>query len=204
MRRRLFTLTALFALALLQAAFAQGSATLSGIIKSEEPLPEGTRVAIHVVDRDGVWGQEVASVVPTAGTFSITAEPGAIEGLAPFRSGAVLLPGLQNEYRVRPEGVQYAQGRVNMYIDNNDSGVFERGADNVFIGIQSLEDPIGFYTFLYVDQDATLTATSSTLELKAGWNIFTVRFPGNERPEYAMVQNVNDAVLDVFLPPGMP
>ncbi len=184
---------------LLSVATAQQSATLSGIIMSEEELPAGTRVAVHVVDNDNVWGQEVVSVVPVAGTFSITIR-GEPSVLSPLRSGAVLLPGLQNEYLIAPEsGINYAQGRLTMYVDGNDNLTFDRVADNVFIGITTLEEPIGFLSLLYVDYDATMSSTGVDLELRAGWNIFAVRFPG-ERPEYATQAFVDDAVLDVFLP----
>ena len=45
-------LTAL--LALVMVASAQSGAVMSGIVQSEGPLAEGTRVAIHVVDNDNV------------------------------------------------------------------------------------------------------------------------------------------------------
>lgn len=199
MRRPFLIITGL--LLVLSAASAQQRATISGIIKSEEPLPEGTRVAIHVVDSNGVWGHEVASVVPVVGTFSIDAASVPASELRPFRSGAVLLPGLQNEYRVGPDYVNYAQGRVNMYVDNNANAVFDRGGiDTFFIGVLSLEDPVGFFSLLYVDKDAIMTGSSVELDLKAGWNIFSVRFPGDQGPVYDMQPLVEDAVLDVFLP----
>lgn len=183
----------------LGAASAQQNATLSGIIKSEADLPEGTRVAVHVVDNDNVWGHEVASVVPLTGTFSVTADPLPEAELKPFRSGAVLLPGLQNEYQVTPDDVNYARGRVNMYVDNNDNEVFDRLTDTFFLGVATLERPSGYFTLLYVDKDATLSGTGAELQLKRGWNIFSVRFP-EEGTAYAVQPLVEDAVLDVFLP----
>lgn len=199
MRRPFLIVTGL--LLVLSAASAQQRSTISGIIKSEEPLPEGTRVAIHVVDSNGVWGHEVASVVPVVGTFSIDAASVPASELRPFRSGAVLLPGLQNEYRVGPDDVNYAQGRINMYVDNNANAVFDRGGiDTFFIGVLSLEDPVGFFSLLYVDKDAIMIGSSVELDLRAGWNIFSVRFPGDQGPVYDMQPLVEDAVLDVFLP----
>ncbi|MEX2535958.1 MAG: hypothetical protein WD273_10235 [Trueperaceae bacterium] len=179
---------------------AQQSVELSGIIESQDPLAQMTRVGIHIVDRDGVWGDEIATVTPVAGTFSVTAEPAEDQELRAFRSGAVLLPGLQNEYRVSPEGVNYVQGRVNMYVDSNDSGMFERVSDAFYIGVSSLDEPVGFFSLIYVDRDATLTGTGVTLELQAGWNVFTVRFPGDGAPQYAMRQRVDDLVLTAVLP----
>ena len=181
-------------------ASAQQSASLSGIIMSEVPLPEGTRVAVHVVDNDNVWGQEIVSVTPVAGTFDIspTSTPGE---LLPFRSGAVLLPGLQNEYRVSPsDGVRYAQGRITMYVDDNGNGRFDdRATDATFIGIATVEEPIGFFALIYVDRDATMSGAGVELQLSAGWNVFSVRYPG-DRPDFAVQPRVDDAVLDVFLP----
>lgn len=197
MRRRLLPL---FILTLASMAFAQQSASMSGIVKSEQDLPEGTRVAIHVVDNDNVWGLEVSSVVPVGGTFTINADPIPDDQLRDFRSGAVLLPGLQNEYRVTPEdGVRFAQGRINMYVDKNDNQVFDRVTDPWFIGVPSLEDPVGFFALLYVDRDATLAGGGADLDLKKGWNVFTVRFP-SDKPVYAVQPAVDDIVLDVFLP----
>lgn len=190
----------LLAVAALGLGYAQQSATLSGIIKTEGALPAGTRVAIHVVDNDNVWGREVASVVPVTGTFSISAGPIPGEELRPFRSGALLLPGLQNEYRVSPDDVGYAQGRVNMYVDNNGNEVFDRVADNFFIGVPSLEEPVGFFSLIYVDKAATMTGSGVTLELQPGWNIFSVRFPQGSGARFQIQPRVEDAVLDVFLP----
>jgi hypothetical protein len=179
---------------------AQRSVELSGIIESQDPLAEGTRVAIHIVDRDGVWGEEIATVTPVAGTFSITAEPVEGQELRAFRSGAVLLPGLQNEYRVSPDDVRFLQGRVNMYVDNNESGMFERVTDAFYIGVTSLDEPVGFFSLLYVDKPATLTGGGVNLELARGWNVFTVRFPGEGVTKYAVQQVVSDLVLTAVLP----
>ncbi|HEX7004915.1 MAG TPA: hypothetical protein VF168_12090 [Trueperaceae bacterium] len=201
MRSRLFGFTTLFLLVFaLQFGVAQRSVELSGIIESQDPLAEQTRVAVHIVDRNGVWGEEIATVTPVAGTFSITAEPVEDQELRSFRSGAVLLPGLQNEYRVSPDNVNYVQGRVNMYVDSNDSGSFERVTDAFYIGVSSLDDPVGFFSLIYVDKPATLTGTDVTLELEAGWNIFTVRFPGEGTPQYEIRQQVDDLVLTAVLP----
>lgn len=189
-------------------ALAQQEATVSGIIKTEGEMPDGTRVSIHVVDRDNVWQREVASVAPVGGTFSITTTSVPAEELQPFRSGAVLLPGLQNEYTVTPEDANYTQGRINMYVDANANGVFDRVADAFYIGVPSLKmsDGVGFFSLIYVDKDVTVSGKGSDLDLKAGWNIFTLRLPNDAAETYGTSQNVDDAVLDVFLPqaPGQP
>ncbi len=200
MNRRLIRIMALLTAGLLSFASAQTVVSLSGIIQSEEPLPENTRVAVFQVDGDGVWGRELVTVDPIANSFSLTLDAQDIEGLLPFRSGAILLPGLQNEYRIAPEDANYVLGRMNMYVDANDNGIFDRQSDAVFLGLLSLEEPIGFYNIIYVDREATLTASGATLTLNPGWNIFTVRFPGeNAPPEYSINTTVTDAVLDVFL-----
>ena len=201
MKPRLFGfLTLLLLFGALQFGLAQRSIELSGLIESQDQLAEQTKVAIHIVDRNGVWGDEIATVTPVAGTFSITAEPIEDQELRSFRSGAVLLPGLQNEYRVSPDNVNYVQGRVNMYVDSNESGMFERVSDAFYIGVSSLDEPVGFFSLIYVDRPATLTGTGVTLELAEGWNIFTVRFPGEGTPEYAIQQEVDDLVLTAVLP----
>jgi len=199
MRRLVFSLV----LVLASTAFAQQTAELSGLVKSEQPLPDGTRVAIHVVDNNNVWGLEVASVTPVGGTFKIAAKPIPEDQLRPFRGGAVLLPGLQNEYTVKAasgsDPVQFAAGRINMYVDKNGNGVFDKVTDPWFIGVPSLEKPVGFFSLLYVDRDAVLSGGGSELQLTKGWNVFTVRFPG-DKPVYAVQASVGDIVLDVFLP----
>lgn len=197
--KRLFAVCLCALLALATTAAAQRSATLSGIIESEEPLVDGSRVAIHVVDADNVWGREVASVAPVAGTFSITAEPLPEEELRPFRSGAVVLPGLQNEYRVEPSEANYARGRINMYVDLNGNQLFDRIADTFYVGIATLEEPIGYFSLLYVDRPVSLVGTGAQIDLEAGWNVFTVRFPEGGT-SYGGPGVVDDVVLDVFLP----
>ncbi len=182
-------------------ALGQQEASLGGIIELiEGEAPEGTRVAIHIIDRDSVWQREIASSLPTAGTFTINTQPVTPEELLPFRSGAVLLPGLQNEYTVSPEGVNFAQARVNMYVDANQNGVFDRTSDATFIGIASLDKPTGFFAIIYVDKDATLTGKGATLELKAGWNVLTFLFPEDSDPVYEVQPTVNNILMNVFLP----
>ena len=201
MRSRFCGLTTLLLLmTALQLGMAQRGVELSGIIESQDPLAERTRVAIHIVDRNGVWGEEIATVTPVAGTFNISADPLEDQELRAFRSGGVLLPGLQNEYRVSPDDVNYVQGRVNMYVDSNDSGMFERVTDAFYIGVSSLDEPVGFFSLIYVDQETTLTGTGVTLELQSGWNVFTVRFPGDGAPHYEIRQEVDDLVLTAVLP----
>ena len=174
--KRLLQLLLVSGTAILGMTFAQQEATLSGIIKTEDEMPAGTRVALHVVDRDSVWQREVASVEPVGGTFSITTTPVPEDELTEFRSGAVLLPGLQNEYTVAPENVRYAAGRINMYVDTNDNAVFDRVTDAFYIGVPSLENPTGFFSLVYVDQDATVTGKGIDLNLTQGWNIFMGAF----------------------------
>ncbi|HNR00284.1 MAG TPA: hypothetical protein PKN52_09795 [Trueperaceae bacterium] len=198
MRRLLRTALACIAVAALAVAAAQSGAVMSGIVKSDEPLADNTRVAIHVVDSDNVWGLEVATVAPVGGTFRVSPGPVPADQLRPFRSGSVILPGLQNEYRVSPEGVNVAVARFNMYVDQNGNDVFDRVVDRFYIGVASLEAPVGFFTLLYVDQAATLTGGGVELPLRQGWNVFTVRFPG-DKAEYAIVPAVEDIVLDVVL-----
>lgn len=195
MKRLVFS--ALLALAMV--ASAQTGAVLSGLIQSEEPLADNTRVAIHVVDSDNVWGLEVASVVPVGGTFRIT--PGTVPEvqLRPFNSGGVILPGIQNEYLVEPDNVKVAVARFNMYVDQNANEVFDRVVDRWYVGVPRLESPIGFFTLLYVDKAATLTGSGVELKLNPGWNVFTVRFPA-DKPLYEIVAGVDDIVLDVILP----
>lgn len=195
---RLLVLLILVSLAHL--GLAQRSVELSGIIESQEQLAEMTRVGIHIIDRDGVWGSEVATATPVAGTFSIVAPPLEGQEMRTFRSGAILLPGLQNEYRVSPEGVRFVQGRVNMYVDGNDSGVFDRAGDAVYIGVISLAEPVGFFSLLYVDRDATITGGGVTLELRQGWNIFSVRFPSQGNAQYSIGDRVDDVVITAVLP----
>lgn len=197
--KRMFAVCMLALLATATLATAQQSATLSGIIESEDPLLDRSRVAIHVVDADNVWGREVASVAPVAGTFSITAEPLAEGELTPFRSGAVVLPGLQNEYRVEPAEANYARGRVNVYVDMNGNELFDRIADAFYVGIGTLEEPIGYFSLLYVDRPVSLIGTGARVELAHGWNVFTVRFP-EAGTAYDAKRTVDDLVLDIFLP----
>jgi hypothetical protein len=181
-------------------AFAQQSATVSGIIKTDKPLPANARVSIEVINADGVWKFEVASAVPAAGTFSVTAKD-ALQAdlLRPFRSGAVPLLGIQDEYSVSPSDVNFARANVEVYVDNNGNGKWDGlQTDSVYLGVPSLEKPVGFFELLYVDKDATISSQGVSLKLKRGWNIFTFRVPSDGQPTYAITQKVDDAKLDVF------
>jgi len=184
---------------LLGFGLAQRSVTLAGVITSEEAIPEGTRLGVQVLDANEAWSLEVNSVVPLAGSFELEIGDVPSELLRPFRSGAVLLPGLQNEYIVDPQDVRYAQGVVAMYIDADEDGVWTRqpARDPVFLALSQLERPIGFFSLIYVDKDATMQASGVDLALEAGWNLFSVRFP-ESGPEYAVTATLDDVKLDVL------
>lgn len=192
------TLTILLAL-LIGTGLAQRSVAISGVIDSEEPLPEGTRLGVQVLDADDAWSLEVGSVVPVAGSFELQVEPVPEDRLRPFRSGAVLLPGLQNEYRVAPDDVRFVQGSLAMYLDENGDGVWTRepARDPFFLALAQLEQPIGFFTLIYVDKAATMTGSGVELTLEPGWNVYTVRFP-ESGPAYAVHEAVDDVALEVL------
>lgn len=196
MRRSVTTLLVL--ILLLGSAFAQ-RVTLSGVIDSEEPLPDGTRLGVQILDADDAWSHEAGSVVPVAGSFRLEVEPAPDDLLRPFRSGSVLLPGLQNEYRVETEGVRYVQGSLAMYLDANGDGVWTRDPerDPFFLALSQLERPIGFFTLIYVDRAAVMTGSGVELELQPGWNVYTVRFP-ESGPAYAVRTAVDDIALEVL------
>ena len=182
-------------------AFAQQQATLSGIIKTETEAPAEARVAIHVVDRDGLPLVEVDNAVPIANTFSINTTELSSDALSSLRSGSILLPGLQNEYTISPnEGVNFALARINMYIDSNANETLDFLIDPTYLGIASLEEPIGFFTLIYVDQAVTFSGRGVDLVLEPGWNIYTVRYPTDGDPSYTIQAAVSDIVMDVFLP----
>lgn len=191
-------LTILFAL-LLGFAFAQRSVTLSGVIDSEDGLPEGTRLSVQVLNSEGAWSLEVGSVVPVGGSFELEVGEVPADRLRPFRSGAVLLPGLQNEYRVAPDDVSYVQGTLAMYLDRDGNEQWTRDPerDPFFLALSQLEDPIGFFTLIYVDQSATMAGRGEELTLEPGWNVFTVRFP-ESGPSYEIRESVDDIALEVL------
>lgn len=193
------TLFCLSFLTFLSVSLAQ-EASLSGTIKVDGEIAEGTRVGVHLVDRDTAFQDEIASVAPVGGTFSLGSTPVDSE-LAPFRSGSMLFPGLQNEYSVEPDDVNYQRAVVNPYVDSNGNGIFDGPAvDRSYIGIASLQEPIGFFSLVYVDKAATVTGKGAVLEFSPGWNIFTVRYPEEGDPVYAVEPAVDDVILDVFLP----
>lgn len=189
----------LLAMAMLAFGFAQRNAVLSGVIDSEDPLPEGTRVAVQALDAEGAWSLEVGSVVPIGGSFRVELGDVPDEQLRDFRSGSVLLPGLQNEYSVAPEGVRFLQGSLAMYIDVDENEVWTRGPerDPYYLALAQLEAPIGFFSLLYVDEEATLTGAGVELELVPGWNVYTVRFP-ETGPAYAVLGSVDDIAVEVL------
>ncbi|HEX7021913.1 MAG TPA: hypothetical protein VF171_03580, partial [Trueperaceae bacterium] len=120
--------------------------------------------------------------------------------LRPFRGGAAPLPGLQTEYSVAPSSVRFARALTPVYLDNNGNGAFDRLQDTPYLGVPSLENPVGFFTLIYVDQDATLSGRGTQLQFRKGWNVFTVRFPQGGEPRYQATASVEDVVLDVFVP----
>lgn len=190
----------LICLGVLSGAFAQQQATVSGTVAAPEALPETARVGVHLVDPQGVWGREIAGATPRDGRFEVELA-GTADVLTPFRSGEVVLPGLQNDYSVSPE-VNFTRAQLDVYLDENGNGTFDREGDVPYLGLAGTSEPVGFFVPLYVDADTTLSAAGVSYPLREGWNIFTVRFPDGEEPQYAVVDTLTAARLDVF--PGQP
>lgn len=198
--KRILPIYFLLCVSLLGGALAQQSATVAGTVEALEGLPENARVGVHIVDKNGVWGREIGTAAPGDGRFSVTLS-GEAAPLSPLRSDDVILPGLQNDYTLEPE-VNFTRAQVNVYLDENDNGTFDRATDTPYLGLAGTSAPTGFFVPFYVDQDATLEAAGKTLALKAGWNIFTVRFPESGEPQYGVSNLLESARLDVF--PGQP
>lgn len=182
--------------------FAQQSATLSGVVKTPEAMPANSFVSIHTIDKDNVWLDEISTSAVVSGTFSISTKPLDASQLVAFVNGSsALLPGLQNEYTIEPAGVNFARAVVNVYVDNNGNSHFDNvEVDAPYIGIASLDNPVGFYSLIYVDKDARIVGKGQSLDLKYGWNIFSIRFPTDAEASYAISTEVDDILLDVFLP----
>jgi hypothetical protein len=180
-------------------SIAQRSVVIAGVIDSEDPLPEGTRLGVQLLDAEDAWSYEVASVAPIAGSFRLELAGAPEERLRAFRSGAVLLPGLQNEYRVEPDDVRYAQGALAMYLDRDGDEVWTREPerDPYFLALAQLEEPIGFFSLIYVDRPAVMAGGGVELRLERGWNLYAVRFP-ETGPAYAVVQELSDVALEVL------
>ncbi len=186
----------LICLGVLNGAFAQQQATVSGTVAAPEALPETARVGVHLVDPQGVWGREIAGTTPQGGAFEVELA-GTADALTPFRSGEVVLPGLQNDYSLSND-VNFTRAQLDVYLDENGNGTFDREGDVPYLGLAGTSEPVGFFVPLYVDADTTLTAAGASYPLLEGWNIFTVRFPDGEEPQYAVVTTLDSARLDVF------
>lgn len=194
--KRVGFLIGLYVLCVAGGALAQQSATVSGTIEAPQALPDNARVGVHIVDQQGVWGREIGTTVPSGGAFEIELA-GSADGLSPFRSDDVVLPGLQNDYSLSSE-VNFTRAQVDVYLDENGNGSFDRTTDVPYLGLAGTSEPTGFFIPLYVDADTTLEAEGETLELKQGWNVFTVRFPEGGEAEYAISNSLDAARLDVF------
>lgn len=185
---------------LLATASAQRPLDMSGIVVAADPLPESARVGIQLLDGDGAWTVEIATAVTVVGSFQVQAEGVPSDLLRPFRAGAVLIPGLQNEYRVEPDDAQYVQGTLSLYLDDDGSGTWTRSdvRDPYYLALAQLEEPIGFFTIVYVDRPTMLRGSGIDLELETGWNVVTVRFPEGQGARYDVVGTVADVLIDVI------
>ena len=181
-------------------ACAQQRATVSGTVATPDGLPSDARIGVHIVDTRGVWGREIGTTAPKDGTFTVELA-GSTDALTPFRSSDVVLPGLQNDYSLS-RSVNFTRAQLDVYLDKNGNGTFDRETDTPYLGLAGISKPSGFFVPLYVDGDTTLEAGGQSYPFKAGWNIFTVRFPEGGKPEYRVSNTLDAARLDVF--PGTP
>lgn len=204
LKNMLFLALSLLVLSFATAQTAPQIATISGILENEQGIQANTRVGVHLLDEASGGLFELTSVQPVANTFSIgTADPSA-STLIPWTNGLVLLPGLQNQYTLEPENVPFTRAITNVYVDNGNGQFDGNATDPLYLGVASLKDPLGFFILVYVDQDVRLISSEAELNFTRGWNIFTVRFPDDGSPIYAVTRSVSDASLDVFLPKQNP
>lgn len=176
--------------------FAQQSATISGTLASATKLSDNVRVGVHAINAEGVWGREVGTTRPQNGRFEVDLG-GSVTSLRPFRAAEVLLPGLQNDYTLSAE-VNFTRAQIDVYLDKNNNGSFDRNSDEPFLGIAGTTKPTGFFVPIYVDGDTTLKAKGKTLAFKAGWNIFTATFPKDQDPQFKVSNKLKKAHLDIF------
>lgn len=188
-------------LSLANSSLAQQIATVSGVIKAEPRLMEDTRLGVHLLNANTQQLEEIASVTPVAGTFSVSAVTPPPSSLSPWRDGTIVLPGLINEYSVTPAGVMAVRAVTNTYVDSDQNGHFDgHHIDPLYLGIASVESPGGFFSLVYTQEDAVISGKGQSLAFRAGWNIYTVRFTESGEALYSTQPVVTDVVLDVFFP----
>jgi len=200
--KRLVRFLLTVSLVFISAGFAQQNITISGVIQSDGEMLPNTRLGLHLLDTINRRFLELGNVPPVGGTFTLGTNNLDSSMLQPLRNGGTVLPGIQNEFTVSPEGVNYARAVTNVYADANNNSVFDDpNTDPLYLGIASVDNPKGFFILMYVDRDAQLVARAATLNLKHGWNIITLRSDSTGAlTSYNVQQSLSDAVLDVFVP----
>lgn len=200
MKRLILSLSLLMILSLgLNLGFAQQSMNLVGTTTTAQPLDANARLGIHLIDNAGARWVEVANTSIIGGTFSISAGPVDASLLDPFLNGISPFPGIINEYTVAPQGVNYIRAITNVYNDGNGNGAFDDPTTDLpYYGIASVAAPKGFFGLIYVDQDAQIIHQDVTLQLRTGWNIFTMRFDEAENVTYSIQSSLSDALLELF------
>lgn len=197
MKRLILLLTCLIAFSL---AAAQQTATIVGSVTTAEPLDSNARLGVHLIDNvRGQW-VEISNTALLGGTF--TANAGVVDNsyLEPFLNGISPFPGIINEYTVAPQGAKYIRAITNVYNDGNGNGKFDGpDIDLPYYGIASVAQPKGFFGLIYVDQDVQIIHQDITLQLRTGWNIYTMRFDEANQPSFAVQSSISDASLELFL-----
>lgn len=187
---------------LLTSAFAQQNISLSGVVQSDGEMLANTRLGLHLIDDLNRRFIELSNIPPVGGTFNLSTNTLDASLLQPLRNGGTVFPGIYNEFSVAPEGVNYARAVTNVYADNNSNGVFDDpNTDALYLGIASVDNPKGFFVLIYVDRDAQIIAQATTLSLRSGWNIITLRSGSDGQLNvYGVQPSLSDVVLDVFVP----
>ena len=139
-------LICLVGLSLWGSAAAQQRATVSGTVSAPDGLPENARIGVHIVDTRGVWGREIGTTTPKNGKFEVELT-GSTDALTPFRSSDVVLPGLQNNYSLGGE-VNFTRAQIDVYLDENGNGTFDRETDTPYLGLAGISKPSGFFRAL--------------------------------------------------------
>jgi hypothetical protein len=173
--------------------------SVSGVVKSQNPLPANLRIGVFLTDRSGSPSKELSSATINNGGYNLS-----IAEAAPSTSGLQNLvqdlldwPGLIGKINITG-AAHIARTAIRAYLDaNNDKG-FSSG-DSLFESF--VTKGRGSIVIVYSDAKTRIKADRGfDVTLEAGWNLVQIEL-GNPI-KVARVASVEGVQIEVLATPG--
>jgi hypothetical protein len=173
--------------------------SVSGVVKSQNPLPANLRIGVFLTDRSGSPSKELSSAAINNGGYNLSvaeAAPSA-SGLQNLVQDLLDWPGLIGKINITG-AAHIARTAIRAYLDANNDKTFSSG-DSLFESF--VTKGRGSIVIVYSDAKTRIKADRGfDVTLEVGWNLVQIEL-GNPI-KVARVSSVEGVQIEVLATPG--